>query len=115
MEKTYTKDEITEIFDLEDGTIFLEPCEVFNNGILGVTEDKKHIVYGYNTLLASLAESYEEEYSSKCDEQENCLPDCEPDFYNDAAEWIDYNTIRSLPYMDAEHKPIIIYELNDDK
>ena len=31
--------------------------------------------------------------------------------YEDAVEWIDYNTIRSLPYMESEGKvPIIIYE-----
>jgi len=110
MEQKFTKEDIVEIFDLEDGVIFLEPCEVFNDGILGVTDDKKHLVYGYSTLLSSLAESYEKEYYelSKGDE---CGPGCEPDFYSDAAEWIDYNTVRSLPYMEEEHRPIIIYEL----
>ena len=31
------------------------------------------------------------------------------DPYIDAVEWIDYNTLRTLPYMDAKGRPIIIY------
>lgn len=32
------------------------------------------------------------------------------DFLSEACEWLDYNTLRSLPYMDSEHRPIIMIE-----
>lgn len=99
------KEEIIEKYDLEDGVIFFEPCETFDNGILGVTEDRKHIVYGYNNLVCALANDFEREWVSHEYEGEK------PDFYSDACEWVDYNTIRSLSYLDSEYRPIIIYEL----
>ena len=34
--------------------------------------------------------------------------------YEDAVEWIEYNTIRSLPYFGPE-APIIMYDLEDYK
>ena len=112
-----TKEEIVEIFDLENGVIFFEPCDVFNKGIIGVTEDHKHLIYGYQSLVTALAESYEEEYFSKKenDSDENCMPDCEPDFYSDACEWIDYNRIRTIPCLDKEFAPIMCYELLGEK
>lgn len=30
--------------------------------------------------------------------------------YEEAVEWLDYNTVRSVPYM-GEFKPIIIYDI----
>ena len=38
------------------------------------------------------------------------LMDTEQWSYEDAVEWIDYNTIRALPYM-GEGAPIIMYPL----
>lgn len=28
-----------------------------------------------------------------------------------AIDWIDYNTLRSLPYIPEAHRPIIVFEL----
>lgn len=109
-----TKQEICERFGIEEPVLFLEPEEVFNKGILGVSEDKKHIIYGYYTLAAALAEDYEKEWNDK--EHNDCdSPGCEPDFYNDAFEWLDYNTIRAMPYENQDIVPIIIYELNHEE
>jgi hypothetical protein len=102
-----TKEEIVEHFDIEDPVIFFEPSEVFNKGILGISEDKHHLIYGYYTLAAALAEDYEKEWKGK----EHKEDEEEPDFMSDAFEWLDYNTIRSLPYCDEDVCPILIYEL----
>lgn len=37
---------------------------------------------------------------------EMTLEDC----LQEACEWVDYNTIRSLPYMNEDYRPIFIYE-----
>ena len=106
-----TKQEICEQFGIEDPVYFFEPEEVFNKGILGVSEDHKHIIYGYYTLATALAEDYEKEWNEK----EHSEDEEKPDFLSDAFEWIDYNTIRSLPYCDQEIVPIIIYELTQEE
>ena len=110
-----TKQEICEMYNIEDPVYFFEPEEVFNKGILGVSEDHKHIIYGYYTLAAALAEDYEKEWNSK--EHDDCDdPGCEPDFYNDAFEWIDVNTSPTAAMLETheENYPIIIYELNHE-
>ena len=30
----------------------------------------------------------------------------------EACEWVDYNTLRSLPYMDEDHRPIVMFEFD---
>lgn len=62
----------------------------YDNSIVGVTTDNR-VVYDYNKMVEELME--DGEWS------------CE-----DAMEWIDYNTIRSLPYA-GEYAPIIMYSL----
>lgn len=110
-----TKQEICEKFNIEDPVYFFEPEEVFNKGILGVSEDKKHIIYGYYTLAAALAEDYEKEWNNKehndCDDMT-----CEPDFMSDAFEWIDYNTSPTATSLELneENYPIIIYEMSEE-
>lgn len=37
------------------------------------------------------------------------------DCLSEACEWVDYNTIRSVPYMDSSHAPIIVYEFPEQK
>lgn len=101
-----TKEDFIENNNIEDGTVILEPWEVFSKGIVGMTEDHTQLVYSYEKLQSALAEDYENEWNSK-----EHSPDEEvPDFYLDACEWLDYNTIRGLPYM-GENRPIIIYEV----
>lgn len=102
-----TKQEICEQFGIEDPVYFFEPEEVFNKGILGVSEDHRHIIYGYYTLVSALAEDNEKEWNKKKHKEDEEVPD----FYFDAMEFIDKNTIGTIPYLDEEKAPIIIYEM----
>lgn len=106
-----TKKEICEKYDIEDPIYFFEPEEVFNKGILGVSEDKRHVIYGYWTLVAALAEDNEKEWNKKEHKEDEEVPD----FMFDAFEWIDKNTIGTIPYLDEEKAPIIIYELSTEE
>lgn len=65
--------------------IILEPQSDFNKGIVGVSEDGCHLIYSYEKLVQ--------------DSEEN-------------REWIEYNTIRALPYMNQDFAPIIIHEFS---
>ena len=62
----------------------------YDDSIVGVTTDGR-VVYDYDKMIEELME--DEEWS--CEE---------------AAEWIDYNTIRALPYA-GENAPIIMYPI----
>ena len=105
-----TKQEVCEKFNIEEPVYFFEPEEVFNKGILGVSEDHKHIIYGYYTLGTALAEDYEKEWNKK----EHPEDEEKPDFMLDAFEWIDVNTspTAAMLEMNEENYPIIIYELS---
>ena len=94
---------LKEEWNLDEHAIYLEPCEDYNKGIVGVTEDKQRIIYSYQKLTAALAESYQktEENSEKTFE----------DYLDEACEWVDCNTIRSIPYWNKEYAPIIMYEV----
>lgn len=74
--------------------MFKDPS--FYNAIIGYTfnaYDNVVLVYSYDKMIECLAE----EYSNSDDP------------VTDAIEWIEYNTLRSLPYVPSEHRPIIIY------
>ena len=58
-----------------------------NDGIVGVDVDG-HVVYSYDKCVDCMIKH------GMTDEE--------------AIEWIDYNTIRAIPYM-GEHKPIMMY------
>lgn len=62
----------------------------YDDALIGVTEDNR-AVYDYEKMIIWLAET------------EGCSED-------EAAEWIDYNTVRAIPYM-GEGAPIIMYPL----
>ena len=62
----------------------------YDGSIVGVTTDGR-VVYDYDKMVEELMK--DEEWS-----------------YEEAAEWIDYNTIRSLPYA-GENAPIIMYPI----
>lgn len=84
--------------DILDQMIILEGDE-FADGVIGITNDY-HVVYSYERLVRSLAKVYREEDQSDSDAEV------------DAMEWIDYNTIRSLPYMEKDGlAPVIMFEL----
>lgn len=61
--------------------------------------------YYYNEMdLPVLAYKYDKMVECLAAEYENSE---DPEL--DAMEWIDYNTMRTLPYMNAKGRPIIIY------
>lgn len=72
-----------------DGTPFFVN-EDFKDAILGYT-DEEQLVYSYEKMVEYLVEK---DHMS----------------YGDASEWINYNVIRTIPYMGDKH-PIIVYDL----
>lgn len=62
----------------------------YDNSIVGVTTDGR-VVYDYDKMIEELMQ--DEEWS-----------------YEDAVEWIEYNTVRSLPYG-GPSAPIIMYSI----
>lgn len=105
-----TIEELINNWNLDKNAVVLEPREDFNPGIIGVTEDKCHIIYSYQKLTESLAKKYEEEFYKNNPENIN-QPELYDDFLQEACEWVDYNTIRALPYVNSQYKPIIMYEV----
>lgn len=102
-----TKEELQEYLDAfsaDDNIIILEPQEEFNSGIVGITIDGCHLIYDYKKLVIGLAEKYHDEDS------EEGFDEC----ILSASEWVEFNTIRSLPYMNSEYRPIIINDFNGD-
>lgn len=75
--------------DVLNEMIVLEGDE-FADGAIGYTDDY-HLVYSFERLVESLGKVYGSEV--------------------DAVEWLEYNTLRSIPYMAREgNEPIIIHE-----
>lgn len=77
-----------------DATMFRDPD--FYEAIIGYyynEMDLPVLVYKYDKMVECLAKEYDDS----------------EDPYLDAMEWIDYNTMRTLPYMNAKGRPIIIY------
>ena len=64
----------------------------YDDALIGVTADNR-AVYDYEKMVTWLVEK--EGFSGE-----------------DAVEWIDYNTLRALPYF-GEDGPVIMYPLED--
>lgn len=75
--------------ELPEDAIFFDNMS-YDGSIVGVTVDGR-VVYNYDKMVEELMQ--DEEWS-----------------YEDAVEWIDYNTIRALPYA-GENGPIIMYPI----
>ncbi len=72
----------------DDDAILLEGDE-FSDGAIGLTNDN-HVVYDYEKLIESLVK-----HNGWTEEE--------------AIDWVDYNTLRSIPYMARDGKePIIL-------
>lgn len=71
--------------------VILEGDE-FAAGVIGITEDYR-IVYSYTKLIDSLAKVYGTE--------------------EDAIEWLQFNTLRSIPYMESQGllAPVIVFDI----
>lgn len=76
---------------IEEEVLLLDD-HAYDKSIIGITEDGR-ILYDFEKMIQEFAED------EGCDETE-------------AIEWLEYNTIRALPYM-GERAPIIIMETRD--
>lgn len=74
----------------EDSIVFDNPD--FDDAIIGITDDGS-VVYDYDKMVESLAK------------QDNITE-------LEAIEFIDYNTLRTIPYI-GEYAPIIMYRLGE--
>ena len=83
-----TAEEKLEIYGYEGVVIFTDYG--YDDALIGVSEDNR-AVYDYEKMVDWLVQTQGMSYS-------------------DAAEWIDYNTIRALPYA-GDAAPIIMYPL----
>lgn len=92
----YERDDNTSIKDIlceqgyGDAILFENPD--YASAIIGLSEDGR-VIYSYPLMISHLVDK---DHMSE----------------EDAVEFIDYNTIRALPYM-GEMRPIIFYSLED--
>ena len=75
----------------EDAIVFENPD--FLDAVVG-TDERGRVVYDYGLML-------------------ECLMLEDGMEYDDAIEFVDYNTIRALPYM-GEMAPVILYGFDED-
>ena len=76
--------------EMTKNTIDAEQILLYDDALIGVSEDGRAI-YDYEKMVKWLMKT--QDFSE-----------------TDAIEWVDYNTIRALPYM-GEKAPIIMYPL----
>lgn len=79
--------------------IYLEPREWLDTAIIGLYKGKN--VYELQRLIKRYAEHFL-----------SVNPSLGADAYEDAAEFVDYNTIPSLPYM-GELAPFVVAAVDD--
>ena len=87
-----THEELKAYLVKEYGDYALFEPEYYDEGIVGITENG-NVIYSYELLVEALMLHDGMEYE-------------------DAIEWIDYNTIRTIPYMGV-FKPIILMDFPD--
>lgn len=90
VDKAFRKalDAYVEDMGFEEETLLLDN-HAYDKSIKGITEDGR-LVYSYSRMIQEYMED------EKCSE-------------TDALEWLDYNTLRAIPYM-GERAPIIIMD-----
>ena len=81
------REEISEL--CEEAMLFDNPS--YDKSIIGITLGG-NVVYDYNSMIEEFAE------------ENNCS-------YDEALDFVDYNTVRSLNYISDEMKPIVITDL----
>lgn len=88
MVDTAIREHLVEELDL-DVVMFENPA--FDKSIIGVTTDGR-IVYSFELMIKELM-------------QDDNMSEV------DATEFIDYNTIRALNYIEADVRPVIVHDL----
>lgn len=91
--------------DRELDGIFLDN-QSYDNSIVGVEEATGRVIYDYDKMVEELASEYFFAQNAEEDEYQS-YDDCRLA----AIEWIEYNTIRALPYL-GEKAPIIIHSVS---
>lgn len=91
------RDYIAELYG-EDLVILDNPS--FDSAIVGVSSDDR-VIYDYDKMVDSLM--HDESFK---DDEGNYLS------YEDAIDWIDFNTLRALPYI--KNSPIVMYNIEDN-
>ena len=76
---------------LEESVVFESPD--YDDAIIGWDENSGRIIYDYEKMV-------------------ECLMNEDGMEYDEAAEFIDYNTVRACPYM-GERAPIILKSIED--
>ena len=106
MSDEYTVNDFIEDMEIEEPIVFFEPRELFDLGIIGLTEDKCHVIYGYNKLTYAIAEKNQKIEKAKGED----LGKTFDDYLLEACDCVDYETIRSINYMPKDFMPIIMLE-----
>lgn len=84
-------DAMVEDQGIEEEVLILDN-HAYDKSVVGITEDGR-LIYDFEQMIQEFMED------EQCDETE-------------AIEWLEYNTLRALPYM-GERAPIIITESRD--
>lgn len=95
------RDRINNYFEEMGETVVLLEPESLDSAIVGVTENK--VVYSYDKLVEAYYNDYIEELPKPLSDEDQEQAE------TDAIEWVNYNTLRAIPYM-GENAPLIIYE-----
>ena len=87
-----TVEELCEYLEAQghEETVFFENPS-FVKAITGIT-DSEQLIYDYDLMIEAVME--EEGWTAE-----------------ESIEWIDYNTLRSIPYM-GQHHPIVSFPIN---
>lgn len=102
---------ILDMADTEKSTVyFIDGCE---GGLVGYTKKSGHTVpvYDYEMCARYLADQYMQD-----DDYKNMVSDGDYDIdsaMTDAYEWLDHNTVPSLPYL-YDDAPVMIYAVDDE-
>ncbi len=83
--------DIEELKSINEDLIYLgDTPEQYQDAIVGITYDGNHIIYSVEKFTECLMK--------------------EGMTYEEAADWVGYNTARSIPYM-GEYAPILMNEM----
>ena len=96
---------IRQKIDYNSGVVFFtEDC--YKGTELGIT-DENRVVYDYDVITNALAKDFANGKGVDIDTLDD---DKKHEYWESAREWIDYNTIRSLPYdiMGGKPMPIVV-------
>ncbi len=89
--------------------VALEPQDNFNEAIVGFDEKQNRLIYSYEKIVDVYAEMFlEEDKTHPNDEMALHVA------YDNAVEWVDFNTLRAIPYM-GKYRPIIVYNNDGDQ